>query len=49
MASRDLKGLYDNGILAQIGTAGKGTYYILSFVFFKKGDIKGHERYIRHS
>ncbi|MFA5268057.1 MAG: ATP-binding protein [Methanoregula sp.] len=28
-ASRDLKGLCDNRILAQIGTTGKGTYYIL--------------------
>lgn len=40
-ASRDLKGLCDFGILAQIGTTGKGTYYILSSASSPKEDIMG--------
>ena len=40
-ASRDLKGLCESGILAQIGTTGKGTYYILSSACPPKEDIKG--------
>jgi ATP-dependent DNA helicase RecG len=40
-ASRDLKGLRESGILAQMGTTGKGTYYILSSAYSSKGDING--------
>jgi ATP-dependent DNA helicase RecG len=40
-ASRDLRGLCENGILTQIGTTGKGTYYILSSASSPKEDIKG--------
>jgi len=39
-ASRDLRRLCDNGVLAQIGTTGKGTYYILASTRPPKEDIK---------
>ena len=40
-ASRDLKRLCDIGILTQIGTTGKGTYYILTSQRSLKEDTKG--------
>jgi len=56
-ASRDQKKLCDSGILAQTGTTGKGTHYILSSAYHPKEDIQrtytrhpsylsGHERYM---
>ena len=40
-ASRDMMDLVVKGILEQIGTTGKGTYYILRGQRGHKGDIKG--------
>ena len=40
-ASRDMMDLVEKEILEQIGTTGKGTYYILRRQRGHKGDIKG--------
>jgi len=39
-ASRNLRRLCDKGVLVQIGTTAKGTYYILSSTSTLKEDIK---------